>query len=142
MVVSVWDSAMVRALRWVLFLPVGFLLQSLLSAVPGLMFLWIFPVIIESAFWRIIATTGIVLVGFAGLFWVGMLAYGISVMSCRKVAPRLVPAQGIYGVFLALFWVAGLVYGITQSYGWIINAYNAGFIGVCILGVLHAGRNV
>jgi hypothetical protein len=132
---------MVRALRWVLFLPIGLLLQSLLSAVPRLLYLWIFPVNIESAFWRIIATTWIVLVGVSGLFWVGMLAYWISVMSCRKVAPRLAPAQGIYGAFLVFIGVVGLFYGITQSDGWIINAYNAGFIGVCILGVLHAGRD-
>jgi phosphoglycerol transferase MdoB-like AlkP superfamily enzyme len=131
---------MVRALRWVLFVPVGMVLQNVLQMIPPILAAWVFPIEIASVLLRLAVAVVVVVVGGSLLLWLGGLVYVISVVSCRQIAPRLRVAQIIYGAAVAVLGLCLIVLGVVQSAGFLINAYNVAFYSVSLLGVVQAGR--
>ena len=99
---SFWQTGFGRFIRWLVFLPIGGILVSILQALPPLAVLWAWEYKLE--FNLLTLLIGIFVVGFLGTIgslWVvglGMTPY----LSCKVIAPNNKVGSVIFGTLFCL----------------------------------------
>lgn len=120
---SFWQSTLGKVLRWLLFLPIGFLVTAFLEVIP--IFAYGFAANLEMRFTLLTLIIGIVVVSllltFSVYWFVGV--FFIPKLSCGLVAPTPKVASVIFGTLFVLFQgltLFSMIFGGQNGWGIII----------------------
>ena len=131
-------SIMLIVIRWVSFIPIAFILTTLLYAVPPL--LYHYASTYELSFTLLSILT--VLFSFTLFFWVvwlwGMGVFYTPILSCVVIAPNNKVASIVYGIFFASYIISGITFSIKNG-DW-IAVYSLLFSVLHLFGVVIAYR--
>lgn len=118
--VSVWDSALMHLVRWVIFLPIAFVLLAIvewiaLSAIQ-------FSLDVELKFTLFTLLLGIFIFSVGSLIVVPFFAalYSVPRIACTIVAPRPRGALIVFGTLFVLFSIANLIGLLGLAPWWVI----------------------
>ena len=120
---GVWNSVPMKIVRWILFLPIGWVLWLILYALPIL-------AVSITASWKpefsfLILLIGLIVISFVGAF-LGLWLFALSftpVLACRIIAPNNKIASVIYGTIFVPYAVATFIMMINNGTPWIILGY-------------------
>ena len=132
-----WSNAFGKLIRWLVFIPIGFVLGSILQSLP--------PLGVELArrykpefnfLTILIAIVVVSILGSVGWFWVLGVA-ATPVLACRVIAPNHRVGAVIFGTLFCLFQ-AIYTLGLFGHASWIFILYQLIFSTIFIVGIVIA----
>ena len=132
-----WQSGFGKFIRWLVFLPIGFVLGSVLQSIPPIVVAFAASYKPQFSFLVLILAL-IVLSMLLTCIWLwGLAVFGTPYLSCRVIAPNHRVASVIFAtlfIFCELAFILGL---IGRREPWILVIYNiifsAIFVGGCVV---------
>ena len=126
-----------RIIRWLVFIPVGFLLVGILQALPPFAVMWAHSYRPEFSFLTIILAIIVVsILGTVGWFWL-LGVWATPMLSCRIIAPHPQVAAVIFGTLFCLHQGAFLL-GLLSRARWGLAIYHFIFCAIVVVGVVSA----
>lgn len=135
---SFWDKQIGRAIRWVAFLPIGYVLAGLLYAIPIFAAAYAMSYKVEMTLFSIVIAVFLVSIALALInFWfVGV--YSVPVLACGLIAPNNKIASVIYGT---LYVFGQLQIFFLPEKNWWVIIYAGVFSIVHFVGIVSAYNN-
>ncbi len=140
---SFWDKQIGRVIRWVVFLPTGFVLAFLLYYIPIFAVAYAMSYDIEMTLFSImlaifLVSIALVLVNF---WFIGV--YSVPMLSCGLIAPNAKVASIIYGTFYVFNTIIGGQLPMLFSYekNWWLIIYSVVFSIIHFVGIVFAYKS-
>lgn len=131
-----WQRDFIILLRWILFLPIGFMLTTTLQVIPSLVAGLVKANLPESTLLTIVgavvAIPILIVLGWAWCMGVLMTPY----LSCRIIAPSNGASAVLYGMLFCLFEGTYLVSILKGGASWASLAYQLIFLGITVDGLV------
>lgn len=135
---SFWQTVFGRVIRWLLFLPVGFILVSILASLPPMALALAWGYKPEFSFLILIAAIFVVSIGGTIFcFWVGGV-WMTPYLICRVIAPNNKVGSVIFGTLFCLYWVINILMSFLGDASWVLIIYQMVFVGIVIGGTVMA----
>lgn len=137
-----WESDFIILLRWILFLPIGFILAGTLQAMPPLVVGLVKANIPESTFLAIVSTVILVpiLIALSCVWFMSVLM--TPYLNCGFIAPNnRIPAI-IYGMLFCLFEGIFLISIFAGGTSWIFIVYQLIFSAITLGGIVMLSKEI
>jgi hypothetical protein len=139
---SFWNNPFGKLIRWLAFIPVGFVLGSILQVIPPLGVALAREYKPEFNFLTVfLAIFAVSIVGTVGWFW-ALGVFFTPVLSCRTIAPNHRVGSVIAGTLFCVYqginivWLFGL--GLYGQASWVFIVYQLVFSAIFIFGIVTA----
>ncbi len=137
-----WQTDFIVMLRWISFLPIGFILTATLQVIPSLAVGLVKANLPDSTFLLIVgavlAIPIFIVLGWAWCMTVLMTPH----LSCRVIAPGNGAPAIIYGMLFCLFEGTFLVSILKGGTPWIPLAYQLIFLGIGLGGMVMLYKEI
>jgi len=131
-----WQTDFILLLRWILFIPIGFMLTATLQVMPSLVVGLVKANLPESTFLTV-AGTIVAIPVLLLLSWVwGMAVLMIPHLSCRFIAPSNGASAVLYGMLFCLFEGTFMISILKGGTSWLSLVYQLIFLGITAGGIV------
>lgn len=138
---SLWDSGSAKILRWLFFLPIGFLLAGILQMLPPLAVEWARGFRPEISFLTIVlAVIAVSILGTVCWLWFAAVVMS-PVLASRIIAPHRKIAAVIFGTLFCLFQALFVLRVFLEGGSWVYLGYQLLFAGLTIAGIIVAYKD-
>lgn len=135
----VWTTGFGRLIRWLLFIPIGYLLACILQTLPPLAFALAWGWKLEFNFFvLIVAVIAVSFLTSICVFWCACV-YLTPYLSCKIIAPDNKVGSVIFGTLFCLFQGIFLLKELLgHDPSWLSIIYQIVFAGIVIVGTVTA----
>lgn len=137
-----WQADFMMMLRWIMFIPIGFMLTAALQVVPSLVAGFLKANMPGSIFLMIVSVIIVIPVLIVlGAVW-GMGVLMTPRLICGLVAPSKSTATVIYGMLFCLFEGIYLISILAGGTSWIFFACQLTFSGITVGGIVMLFKEI
>jgi hypothetical protein len=138
---SFWQTGFGRFIRWLVFLPIGAILVSILQALPPLAVLWAWGYKLEFNLLTLIIGIFVVsILGAIGWWWfIGL--FMTPYLSCKVIAPNNKVGSVIFGTLFCLFQGIFILSLFGHDPSWVFIIYQIVIAGIVIGGTVMAYKD-
>lgn len=137
-----WQTDSIILLRWIAFIPVGFILTASLQVIPSMAAGLLKAIIPDSTLLTVvgalIAIPVLILLGSAWCLGVLMTPH----LSCGFIAPSRKVSAVLYGTLFCLFEGSFLISILAGGASWISLVYQFLFLGITVGGIVMLHREI
>lgn len=135
-----WGSGFGKAIRWVIFLPIGFIGGALLQGIPPVVFQAAAETKVELTCLALLAAAFVVSIGAGIVYFWAVGVFMAAMFPCRFIAPH--PQIGSV-VFLTLFLpLQGFFFlSMISEQRWLLTLYHLVYTGIFVAGAVSAYRS-
>lgn len=137
-----WQTDSIILLRWIMFIPIGFILTATLQVIPSLVVGLVKVNMPESTLQTIIAALIavpiLIVLGWAWCMGVLMTPH----FSCGFIAPSNRAPTVIYGMLFCLFEGTFLISILKGGISWISLVYQLIFLGITVGGIVMLHKEI